>query len=318
MKTQMKTLNMVMGSPASGKSGTAKTIGGRILNRDAMGGSMADQLAALVPLLKGDEDVTLDNTFPTRESRQPFINAAKQAGWRVVCHHVMTSAEDCTINACQRMCERYGRVFFDAKEIADLRDPNMFPPAPIFAYKKKLEKPDASEGFDQIVKIKFVRRKRGPEYSNLGLLIDLDGTLRSHAGDHKYPTSMGEQVAWTARGARIKDMQQRGWKVFAVTNQSGVAKGHLSLETARELAYAVASDLGFEWDEVCVCPHSVPPISCYCRKPQSGVGVHLIEKYKLDPSKSIMVGDMTTDRTFATRLGLQYVDQAEFFPEDPR
>lgn len=309
----MKTLNLIMGSPASGKSGTAARIGCRTLNRDAMGGTMADQLAALLPLLQGDADVTIDNTFPTRESRKPFIDAASSAGWRVVCHHVETSADDCTINACQRMFERYGRVFLDHKEIAALKDPNMFPPAPIFAYQKNLQKPDASEGFHEINRVRFVRRPRGPEYSNRGLILDLDGTLRTSTGPQKYPTRLSEQIAWVERGARVREMQGKGWKVFAVTNQSGVAKGHLTLEAARELADAVARDLGFSWDEVCICPHAVPPITCYCRKPQSGIGVHLIEKYKLDPSGCAMVGDMTSDRTWATRLGIPYTDQTDFF-----
>jgi histidinol phosphatase-like enzyme len=52
---------------------------------------------------------------------------------------------------------------------------------------------------------------------------------------------------------------------------------------------------------------------CYCRKPQSALGVYFIEKYKLDPRKCVMVGDQTTDKTFAKRFGMEYVDEKEFF-----
>ena len=45
----------------------------------------------------------------------------------------------------------------------------------------------------------------------------------------------------------------------------------------------------------------------------SGLGVHFIHKYKLDPSKCIMVGDMTSDRTFAKRLGFQFEWAKDFF-----
>ena len=45
----------------------------------------------------------------------------------------------------------------------------------------------------------------------------------------------------------------------------------------------------------------------------SGVWVDLMIKHKLDPRQSIMVGDMTTDKTFAARSGIQYYDQSDFF-----
>ena len=38
-----------------------------------------------------------------------------------------------------------------------------------------------------------------------------------------------------------------------------------------------------------------------------------IEKYKLLPSKCIMVGDMGGDKSFAARCGFQYVDANDFF-----
>jgi phosphoglycolate phosphatase-like HAD superfamily hydrolase len=38
-----------------------------------------------------------------------------------------------------------------------------------------------------------------------------------------------------------------------------------------------------------------------------------IEKYKLLPSECIMVGDMTTDETFAIRSGFKFVHADKFF-----
>ena len=43
------------------------------------------------------------------------------------------------------------------------------------------------------------------------------------------------------------------------------------------------------------------------------MGVYLIMKYGLDPTKCIFVGDQTTDKTFAKRLGMEYFDEADFF-----
>jgi HAD superfamily hydrolase (TIGR01662 family) len=68
-----------------------------------------------------------------------------------------------------------------------------------------------------------------------------------------------------------------------------------------------------QFDVVKFCPHKVPPISCYCRKPGPGMGVELIVKYKLDPRQCYYVGDLGTDASFAGRCGFQFVDHNEFF-----
>ena len=44
-----------------------------------------------------------------------------------------------------------------------------------------------------------------------------------------------------------------------------------------------------------------------------GLGVAFIEKYKLDSSKCIIVGDIKTDKTIAQRRGFQFQDAEEFF-----
>ena len=73
------------------------------------------------------------------------------------------------------------------------------------------------------------------------------------------------------------------------------------------------AQLGVSFHEVRYCPHRVPPLSCYCRKPGPAMGVELIAKHALDPRQCIYVGDMTTDRSFAERCGFQFVDHGEFF-----
>ena len=81
-----------------------------------------------------------------------------------------------------------------------------------------------------------------------------------------------------------------------ISNQSGIAKGELTVADAEACFQRTNELLGVEI-EFLYCPHRVPPISCYCRKPQVGLAVQLIEKHKLDRSKTIFVGDMTTDKT---------------------
>jgi phosphoglycolate phosphatase-like HAD superfamily hydrolase len=38
-----------------------------------------------------------------------------------------------------------------------------------------------------------------------------------------------------------------------------------------------------------------------------------VVKYKLDPSKCVFVGDRTSDKTCAKRIGMKYQHASEFF-----
>ena len=100
--------------------------------------------------------------------------------------------------------------------------------------------------------------------------------------------------------------------LLGVSNQSGVGKGILTEEKARELFENTNMKLGINV-AYSFCPHKIPPISCYCRKPMPGFGVEMIHRYKLDPSRCIMVGDQKTDGTFAIRCGFQFQYANEFF-----
>ena len=64
---------IVMGMPGAGKTEVARTLesaGYERLNRDALGGSLADLTPRLDELLAaGKRRVVLDNTYPTRKAR---------------------------------------------------------------------------------------------------------------------------------------------------------------------------------------------------------------------------------------------------------
>src|SRR5439155_11725863 len=134
----------------------------------------------------------------------------------------------------------------------------------------------------------------------------------THEGKEKYPLRPSEVRAMVERAATVRDYQAKGYLLLGASNQSGVAKGLLSAEDCEACFAETLRQLGLKFAEVRYCPHKVPPISCYCRKPGPGMGVELIVKYKLDPRQCLYVGDAGTDRSFAERCGFPFVDQAEF------
>jgi HAD superfamily hydrolase (TIGR01662 family) len=330
---------LVMGLPASGKSTITKNFaaqGYRVLNRDTRGGSIADLLPEFNALLFAGAPVLLDNLNLTVEDRKPFVEAAQRAKVPIECHWMTTSLEDAQVNALHRMFDRYQTCFMTAADIKAhdeaKKDPNIFPAAALFAARKKLDgdkkagipsgKPTEAEGFSRIVKVPFVRKPYPG--TKKALILDFDGTLRQDAkavgGEYHYPVTVDQVQALPNRGKVLKAYYERGYLLLGASTQSGIAKGHLTeemarrlfSETKRQIAYQLGEDSFYEINTR-MCPHASFPVQCYCRKPQSGLGVLLMRKHDLDPSQCIFVGDLGTDKTFAARCGFQFAAAEDFF-----
>jgi HAD superfamily hydrolase (TIGR01662 family) len=310
-----QTVSMVLGPPASGKSTLTKHLvekeGMVSLNRDKEGGKIVDLLPKMEVLLQDKKSVVLDNLFPTAEVRAPFIALAKKYGVPIHAAVKKTTIEDCTFNFVQRAIGILG-AFPEPELVKKSKHPNIFPPTVLFKYKKDFQKPTTIEGFDTVIESSF-DRQMDSAFTNKAVIVDYDGTLRECInGNDKYPVETSQIELKPNRKAILQSYKDKGYLLLGISNQSGVAKGELSYDKAVELFNHTNKQLGLDI-EYRFCPHQSAPISCYCRKPQVGIGVEFMLKHKLSRKDCIFVGDMTTDKTFATRCGFQYVDQAEFF-----
>lgn len=310
----MSKVTMVVGYPASGKSTLTKDLvakGCVSLNRDTEGGNMNSLLPKMERMLQDGKDIVLDNTFAMAEVRKPFIEMAKKHGAEIECKLMNTTIEEAQYNVVQRAIGLIGK-FPTPEAIKEAKHTNVFPPLVLFKYKKEFQKPSTDEGFSKVEVVKFVR-KHNPEFTNKAIILDYDGTLRECVnGNGKYPTDESHVEIKPGRKAVLDSYREKGYLLFGLSNQSGVHKGDLTHDKAVQLFNHTNKLLGVDID-VRFCPHQSAPLSCYCRKPMPGVWVDLMLKYKLDPKQSIMVGDMTTDKTFAARSGIQYYDQSDFF-----
>jgi len=308
---------LVGGMPAGGKTTITSVLtkqGYERLNRDTVGGKVDDLLPRLDTLLGAGKSVVMDNLYPTKESRAGAVKIAKKRGVAIRFFLMDTSLEDAQFNACMRMMERCGRVLHpeDHKQAAYKDDPGLFPVAVLYKYRKEFEEPATGEGFAAVEKGAFVRRYPA-EWTNKAVIFDFDGTLRTHEGKEKYPIKPSEVRAMLDRSGKVRDYEAKGYLLLGASNQSGIAKGTLTAADATACFVETLRQLGLTFKEVRFCPHKVPPISCYCRKPGPGMGVELIVKYKLDPRQCMYVGDLGTDASFAARCGFQFVDHNEFF-----
>lgn len=309
-----KEIVIVMGYNAAGKTTITERYekdGYARFNRDTLGGKLAGVAAAAAGALEsGTEKVVLDNTYATVEQRAEVVKVGKRLKIPVKCVHLTTSLEDAQLNACLRMMHRIGKIV-DTEELKEIDDPNLFPPAAIFNYKKRFEKPAMTEGFSEIEVVKF-ERWYPPNWTKKALFVDYDQTLRDSTGDYPYPIHPREVKVLPGRKEKLREYEQEGYYIFGVSNQSGIAKGILTKMEAdacfRKTNELLDQDISYRY-----CPHNIPPVRCYCRKPHPGMGAYYIHTYKLDPRQCIMVGDQTTDKTFAKRCGFKYFDQGDFF-----
>lgn len=313
----MAELAMTVGLPAAGKSTIVDeyiTKGFAKLSRDDVGGGL--EATGLINtklndwIRMGKEKIIMDSTYMTKDVRKHVIDIAKKNGYKITCLHVSSSIEDSMFNAVSRMIGRHGKLFMKADDYKKSKDPNMFPPAALYKANKVIEKPTMAEGFDEIKIIPFKRKANG--YTNRVILFDYDGTLRKTKSGGIYPTDPNDIEILPGRTQKLNELKKQGYIILGVSNQSGVAKGILTYEMADRCFKRTNELLDFDIDYR-FCSHSVLPITCYCRKPGVGFGVEFIEKYKLDPSQCIMVGDMKTDETFAKRCGFKYVHADQFF-----
>jgi D-glycero-D-manno-heptose 1,7-bisphosphate phosphatase len=106
----------------------------------------------------------------------------------------------------------------------------------------------------------------------------------------------------------LKLLQELGYALFIVTNQSGIARSYYSEEDFYKLTEWMKNELkkrGIEIKDVEFCPHH-PDFTgeCECRKPKPGMILNLAEKYKIDLKNSIMIGDKKSDMEAAKRAGI--------------
>lgn len=307
---------LIGGYPASGKTRQTQQFVDKKyvrLNRDTAGGSLAELLPKLEIALSSKQSVVLDNLYCTKDSRSPVIRLAKKYNVPVQFMEMGTTLEDAQFNACMRMIDHCGRVLHpdDFRVEPYKNNPSLFPVAVLYKYRKEYEKPTLAEGFDKVTSIPFKRIMR-PEWVNKAVILDADGTVRDTTNGAKFPTDPSHVKVLSGRREKLLEYQKQGYLLLGASNQSGIAKGDFTNEQAKACFHETNRQLGLDipWS---YCPHKVPPITCYCRKPGPAMGVEMIMKYNLDPRQTFYVGDMTTDKSFAGRCGFKFVDQNEFF-----
>lgn len=113
----------------------------------------------------------------------------------------------------------------------------------------------------------------------------------------------------------VKKLNDAGYLVIVITNQSGIGRGYFDEETLGRIhgkLKAKVAEAGGHIDDIFYCPHT-PDDHCSCRKPEIGMGIAAMMKHGIDPSRSFMIGDHDKDMEFGRRLGCKGIKVSESF-----
>jgi D-glycero-D-manno-heptose 1,7-bisphosphate phosphatase len=141
------------------------------------------------------------------------------------------------------------------------------------------------------------------------VFLDRDGTINV---DVDYLSRLSDLSVLDGAAAGIRQLNEAGWPVVVVTNQSGVARGYFSAAFVERVHEELALRLGRQSARVdgwYYCPHhptegrGLLRQACRCRKPAQGLIEQACTELHLEARGSYVVGDSLRDIELALRVG---------------
>lgn len=143
------------------------------------------------------------------------------------------------------------------------------------------------------------------------VFLDRDGTICEEVGYLDNPSRL-QLLPGSAEA--IRALNESGWLVVVITNQSGVARGFFTEETLHEINQTLKDELaavGARIDATYYCPHHPTEgegpyrLDCDCRKPKPGMIVRAVADLEIDLNQCWMVGDRYGDVALAHTAGVR-------------
>jgi D-glycero-D-manno-heptose 1,7-bisphosphate phosphatase len=134
------------------------------------------------------------------------------------------------------------------------------------------------------------------------VLIDRDGTLNV---EKDYLSDPDQLELIPGAGAALRRLQDRGFGIGIVTNQSGIARGYFDLDRLGQIhdrLKAILATYGVTADGIYICPHG-PDDDCTCRKPRPGMIEAAVAEHGFDPACAFVIGDKEADVGMGQAVG---------------
>lgn len=144
------------------------------------------------------------------------------------------------------------------------------------------------------------------------VFIDRDDTVAKNV---PYCSDPKDFVLFPGVPEQIRRLNDAGYLVIMITNQSGINRGYFTLETLEAIHAKMNSEIeaaGGHIDRIYFCPHR-PDENCKCRKPNTQMGEEAVKDFDIDVANSFMIGDSDVDMGFGENLGCSTIRVSEEF-----
>jgi D-glycero-D-manno-heptose 1,7-bisphosphate phosphatase len=139
---------------------------------------------------------------------------------------------------------------------------------------------------------------------NRAVFLDRDGTL---IAERNYLSRTEDVAVFPGAAAALKQLQEAGFKLFIVSNQSGVGRGYFTLADVERvnahLAAIFARD-GVRFEKIYVAPEA-PEQPSRGRKPSPQFLFDARNEFSLDLSRSYIIGDKLIDLECGWNAGVR-------------
>jgi len=135
------------------------------------------------------------------------------------------------------------------------------------------------------------------------LFLDRDGVINIEK-NYLYKIEDFEFIKGVKKA--LKQLQELGFLLIVVTNQSGIARGYYSLQDFYKLDSWMKKALqkeNIDIKKTYFCPHA-PPDNCDCRKPNPKMILDAKKEFNVDLKNSWLVGDKESDILAALNSGI--------------
>lgn len=140
-----------------------------------------------------------------------------------------------------------------------------------------------------------------------GVIFDRDGTIVFDVPYNGDPAAVQPVPGVADALARLRAARI---PIAVVSNQSGVARGMISIEQVEAVNRRIDELLG-PFDAWLYCPHG-PADACECRKPKPKMILDAAHVMGVDPACCVVIGDKASDVEAARNAGAQaiFIDDA--------
>ena len=123
------------------------------------------------------------------------------------------------------------------------------------------------------------------------IFLDRDGTLIEEVN---FLSRVDDLRIFPFTKTALQQLSDAGYKLFVVTNQSGIGRGLFAQEDMHDIHEALRAELGSLISGFYYCPH-LPDAGCDCRKPKTALVERAAAEHGVELLSSWFVGDKDLD-----------------------